>query len=426
MSQGDIGGSTYPDVVGRQPNYLYPNGVDPWVGPYDATDSQMAPEDPAARSGAVMAMMPFWRPIDICVAGTEGIRAFAEEIIPREPREDDEAYQRRIFHATMPPFLQRLASQAAGTILRRGIHLEGGDEEYWRDWVTDVTGDGTSLNEFCRKTLVDSLLYGHSSVLVDYSAEERPLTLAEELRQGRKPYLVSVPCQHIRGWRTEGNRPTSPLTMVRYAERVSVPDGEFGETIYQQIRVLTPGRYTVYRYRDADQQTNRAAGWYVVEGGTTSLDEIPLATVYSNRIATLVSKPPMVEVAELNISYAQRFTDYNHSIHVGAQPILCLKGFDPENNTELGLSVNTAVLLPPDGDAMYVEPTSAVYDAQLKCLHSLGRADPQLGRERAGPSEHHQRRGRSQAFGPNRFRLDHGAGVRRPGPHRRERSAHCR
>ena len=37
-------------------------------------------------------------------------------------------------------------------------------------------------------------------------------------------------------------------------------------------------------------------------------------------------------------------TDYNHSIHVGAQPILCLKGFDPENNTELGL-LNTAVLL---------------------------------------------------------------------------------
>ena len=62
MTQGDIGGSTYPEVVGSRPNYLYPNGVDPWIGPYDATDSQMAPEDPAARSGAVMAMMPFWRP----------------------------------------------------------------------------------------------------------------------------------------------------------------------------------------------------------------------------------------------------------------------------------------------------------------------------------------------------------------------------
>ena len=124
--------------------------------------------------------------------------------------------------------------------------------------------------------------------------------------------------------------------MVRYAERVSVADGAFGEEIYQQIRVLTPGRYTVYRYRDADVQTDRRAGWYVVEGGTTSLDEVPLATVYSNRIATLVSKPPMVEVAELNISYAQRFCDYHHSIHVGSQPILCLQGFRPREQHRAG------------------------------------------------------------------------------------------
>ena len=284
-----------------------------------------------------------------------------------------------MFHATLPPFLQRLASQAAGTILRRGIHLEGGDEDYWNDWIQDVTGDGTSLNEFCRKTLVDSLLYGHSSVLIDYSAEDRPLTLAEELRLGRKPYLVSVPCQQIRGWRTEDNRSTSALTMVRYSERVSVPEGEFGEEVYEQIRVLTPGKYMVYRFRDADRQTNRKAGWYVVEGGTTSLDEVPLTTVYSNRVATLVSKPPMIEVAELNIAYAQRFCDYHHSIHVGAQPILCLKGFDPDNDTELGLSVNTAVLLPPDGDAMIVSPPSDAYQEQLKCLQTLEEQIRSLG-----------------------------------------------
>ena len=167
--------------------------------------------------------------------------------------------------------------------------------------------------------------------------------------------------------------------MVRYSERVAVPEGEFGEEIYEQIRVLTPGKYMVYRFRDADRQTNRKAGWYVVEGGTTSLDEVPLTTVYSNRIATLVSKPPMVEVAELNIAYAQRFCDYHHSIHVGSQPVLCLKGFDPDNDTELGLSVNTAILLPPDGDAMIVSPPSDAYQEQLKCLQTLEEQIRSLG-----------------------------------------------
>lgn len=374
-----VSGSTYPNVVGGRPNYLYPGGADPWIGPYDYSSSQAAPEDPAARNGSVLNMMQYWEPINICIAGTNGLRDYAEAIIPREPREDDDAYRRRIYHATLPPFLQRLASQAAGTILRRGIHLEGGDEEYWKEWVKDVTGDGTSLNEFCRKTLVDSLLFGHSSVLVDFSGDDPPATLAEELRQGRKPYLVSVPCQQIRGWRTEGNRSTSALTMVRYSERVSVPEGNFGEEIYEQVRVLTAGKYMVYRYRDGNALTGKKAGWYVAEGGTTSIDEIPLVTVYSNRIATLVSKPPMVEVAQLNISYAQRFCDYHHSIHVGSQPLLYLKGFDPDNETSLGLSVNTAVLLPPDGDIGIVAPPSDAYESQLKCLQTLEEQIRSLG-----------------------------------------------
>jgi hypothetical protein len=87
----------------------------------------------------------------------------------------------------------------------------------------------------------------------------------------------------------------------------------------------------------------------------------------------------MLEVAYLNLAYAQRFTDYHHAIHVGAQPILVLKGFDPDNGEPIGLSVNTAVLLPPDGDAAYVEPTAAAYEAQLKCLQTLEEQISSLG-----------------------------------------------
>ena len=182
----------------------------------------------------------------------------------------------------------------------------------------------------------------------------------------------------MRGWRTEDNRSTSALTMVRYSERVSVPEGEFGEEIYEQIRVLTPGMYKVYRYRDARPAAQPQGGLVLVEGGTTSIDEIPLTTVYSNRIATLVSKPPMVEVAELNLAYAQRFCDYHHSIHVGAQPIFCLRGSTPRIHRP-GPEREHRGAAPTDGDAMYVEPTSDAYDAQLKCLQTLEEQIRSLG-----------------------------------------------
>ena len=370
-----VSGSTYPASNSPQP-LVNLGGLS--GKPVGTSVASVSTEDPSARSGAVRGMMLGWNPINICVGGTSYLRANSEDIIPREESEDDDAYNRRIFHAVIPPFIQRLASQAAGVILRKGVNLSGGDEDYWREWAKDCTGDGTPLNMFARDMLVDALLLGHTSCLVDWPNGEQPNNLAEELAMGRKPYLVRVNAQQIRGWRTAANRNQAPLTMVRYAETISIPEGQFGEEIITQIRVLTEDGYQIWR--DETPSGANREGWTLYESGQHTAGEVPLVSIYSNRIATLVSKPPLEEVANLTISYAQRFTDYMHNIHVGAMPILCLKGFDPDNNdTKLGLSVNTAILLPPDGDALIVSPPSDSYQEQLRCLQTLEEQISALG-----------------------------------------------
>ena len=371
-----VSGSTYPQGPDYGKQLINLGGLTGQPDSYSPATA--ATEDPSARSGAVIGMMPHWIPIDICVGGTEYLRRNAEDIIPREPKEDDDSYSRRIFHSVLPPYVQRLASQAAGTILRKGVHLEGGDQEYWREWAEDVTGDGTPLNMFAREMLIDALLYGHTSCLVDFSNEDQPVTLAEEIALGRKPYLVRVNAKQIRGWRTVNNRNQAPLTMVRYAETISQPKDRFGEEIITQIKVLTDTGYEIWR--DEDPKDGNNAGWSLYESGEHTAGEVPLVSVYSNRIATLVSKPPLEEVAQLNISYSQRFTDYMNNIHVGAMPILTLKGFDPDSNdSDLGLSVNTAILLPPEGDCSIVSPPADSYQEQLRCLQTLEEQISALG-----------------------------------------------
>ena len=373
-----VSGSTYPKDPGGYYNRQLVNFGGLTGKPDSYTPASTAKEDPSARNGATLMMLPHWRPINICLGGTELIRNESEEIIPREVSEDDDAYTRRIFHAVLPPFLQRLASQAAGTILRKGIHFEGGDQEFWEEWAKDVTGDGTPLNMFAREMLIDALLYGHTSCLVDFSNEDQPATLAEEIALGRKPYLVRVAAQQIRGWRTVSNRNQAPLTMVRYAETISEPVDRFGEDIITQIKVLTEDGYEIWR--DEEPGPGNNSGWNLYQRGDHTAGEVPLVTVYSNRIATLVSKPPLEECANLTIAYCQRFTDYQHNIHVGAMPILTLKGFDPDSNeSALGLSVNTAILLPPEGDASIVSPPSDSYQEQLRCLQTLEEQISSLG-----------------------------------------------
>ena len=193
-----------------------------------------------------------------------------------------------------------------------------------------------------------------------------------------KPYLTCINAQQVRGWRTVGNRSQAPLTQVRYHEVVSIPEGQFGEELVEQICVLTPIGYQRWRKQSPRVQAN--AGWEMVEEGTHTAGEIPFVTVYSNRLATLYSKPPLEEVAHLSVAYAQRFTDYMNSLHVGSMPMLTLKGFDPDIGQEsLGLSVNKAILLPPDGEASIVSPPSDSYQEQLRCLTTLEEQISSLG-----------------------------------------------
>jgi hypothetical protein len=332
--------------------------------------------DPSVLSSAVLSMIPQWEPIDVCMGGTRVLRANAEKLIPREPSEAKESYERRIFHATMPPFLQRLASQAAGVILRKGIQIDG--DAYWQEWIKDVTGDGTTLNEYARNQLITAILYGHASSIVDFVNDTTPRTLAEERQLGRKPYLVPVTPHQILGWRTANDSTSSDLTQVRIKERVVTANGDYGEELVDQIRVMSPGRYELWR-SPAPTPVGPGPSWELTERGTTSLNRIPLVTVYSNRLGNLLSRPALLEVAYLCIAYAQRFCDFHHAIHVGANPMLVLRGFDPDSDTPLGISVNTALLLPPDGGAEYVQPTSEAFDSQLKCLQALEDQISRLG-----------------------------------------------
>jgi hypothetical protein len=334
------------------------------------------PDDPSVLSSAVLGMIPNWEPIDICSGGTRILRANAKTIIPREPSEAATSYERRIFHATMPPFLPRLASQAAGIILRKGIQIEG--DPYWDDWINDVTGDGTTLNEYARRQLVTALLYGHSSSIVDYAPDTTARSLAEERQLGAKPYLVPVAPHQILGWRNSNDSRSSDLSQVRIRERVVHAKGAYGEEVIDQIRVMEPGSFEIWQ-APAPAPGHPTTGWELTQQGTTSLSRIPLVTVYSNRQGNLLSTPPLQEVAYLCIAYAQRFCDFHHAIHVGANPMLVLRGFDPDSDTPLGISVNTALLLPPDGGAEYVQPTSEAFDSQLKCLQALEDQISRLG-----------------------------------------------
>ena len=203
-----------------------------------------------------------------------------------------------------------------------------------------------------------------------------------------RPYFVHIDAKQILGFRRLNEiYPSQPITQVRINELVSEAEGPFGDRILRQIRVLEKGRYSIYRRRgdgpysrQLDRtQRDENSGWIKYAEGETSLDTIPLAITYSNKIGELISKPPLLPIAHLNILHTQSQADLSHSLHVASQPVLVLKGWTDSENT-IGLSVNKAILLPPDNsDAFYVEPASSAFDSQQSFITQLEEQMSSLG-----------------------------------------------
>ena len=70
-----------------------------------------------------------------------------------------------------------------------------------------------------------------------------------------------------------------------------------------------------------------------------SLGEIPLVTIYSGKTENLVSKPPLLDIAYLNLAHFQRQADLIHSLHVASQPMLVMEGYDDQTKDLLYLLI---------------------------------------------------------------------------------------
>ena len=366
--------ATSQEFTGEPP---YPSGVYQSQEPAEPSDNVEPGDDPSFVDNAVIEMSGAWGPIDCCIGGTQYFRENAAVFLPQEPKEDESAWKRRISHATFAPYVVRIAEQAAGLILRKPIQVTAETEgqrldPYWEEFKSNVDGFGTDIDSYARKLLIGSLMYGHASILVDYPATEAAPNLAEERLRGLRPYFVTYDAKSILGWRRDEGSPTSPITMVRLNEYVSEPMGEFGDQLVRQIRICEANKWRVYR------KGGKAQKWMVISEGVNSLGVIPIATTYSNKLAEFISKPPLLPIADLNILHSQRNADLQHSLHVAALPILVLQGYDDQGNG-IGLSANSAILLPPEGSASYVEPASSAFQAQSDYLQMLEEQMSSLG-----------------------------------------------
>jgi len=309
-------------------------------------------------NSAWYAQEPHWMLIEDLMAGTYGMRRRHRRYLPQEPRELDESYDNRLARSVVPPFYQRLERMLAGMLTRKPVRLNDTSDTI-REQLFDVDLQGNDLNVWTYETARKLVRYGHVGTLVDAPSN------------GGRPYWCTYTPRQILGWRTEAKDGQQQLTMLRLLESVLVPDGEYGEKSVEQIRVLTPGAYQLHQKQDKGT-------FQIVEEGNTSIAEIPFSVAYSNRVGYLESRPPLEDIAELNLKTYQIQSDLDNQLHISAVPMLAFYGF-PSAAEEVSAGPGEAIAFPADGRAEYIEPGGSSFEYQFKRLEQLANQINELG-----------------------------------------------
>ena len=92
----------------------------------------------------------------------------------------------------------------------------------------------------------------------------------------------------------------------------------------------------------------------------------------------LTSSPPLIDIANLNLTHYQRQADLIHALHIAAMPILVLEGWDDQpDGTSVGVNYGLSTI--PGNKVYYVGTDSSSFSAQQEEINQLEHQMSSLG-----------------------------------------------
>lgn len=330
----------------------------------------------AKRSAAACEMQEHLPMILALLGGTSAMRKAGAKFLPKWPQEEQEAYNCRLGVTTLFPAFNRTVEVLSAKPFSKALTLGDDVPSRLKTWCDDIDLQGRNLQAFAASLCEDLMGPGFCGVLVDYPPAEGVRTQADEAAAGVRPYFVHVKVGNVLGWKAKVVNGAWVLMQLRLMECTTEDDGPYGEKVIEQVRVLEPGKWELWRKRK-DQAG--AEEWFLHLEGVTTLKEIPFVPLYGKRIAFMVGAAPLLDLAFMNIEHWQSKSDQQNILHVARVPILAVIGDEEKKSVTVGST--SAVHIPLGGDMKFVEHTGKAIEAGRLSLLDLEDRMRQAGAE---------------------------------------------
>lgn len=317
-------------------------------------------------------MQADWAVIDALLGGTPTMRAAKTKYLPQQPRESDDDYKYRLSTSTLFPAFERTLAVMAGKPFSKEITVSDSVPEPVQSLLPSVDDKGSSLHTFAFRAFREMVSHGFGGILVDHTKTDgQAKTVADAKRLGARPYWVHYKHGQILGARFKQGAAGLELVLLRLLETVEEESGDYGTEAVEQVRVLRPGSWEIHR--------KTGDGWVIAESGTTTLQRIPFVFLLANPIGPMEGRPPLKDLAYLNVKHWQQQSDQDESARFCRKRLLVFTGLTSQD--EITVASDMAVRLPKDADAKIVEGSAESINVGRSELDALEQQMIQTGAE---------------------------------------------
>jgi hypothetical protein len=153
-----------------------------------------------------------WKKYRVLYSGGENMREHAVEYLVRRNKEPEDVYQERLCRVFYENYIGSTIDWYAATLLRRepSLLFDGSNEagkQFYNDFAEDCDLKGTSLAEFFRQQLVNTLVFGKTYIALDFPRSAQPAAnRAEEDASGMsRAFLVEYTPDEVINWRHDAD-----------------------------------------------------------------------------------------------------------------------------------------------------------------------------------------------------------------------------
>ena len=206
------------------------------------------------------------------------------------------------------------------------------------------------MQMFIEETTREVISIGRYGVLLDFPNDE--------VKVGTLPHLVTYAASNIVDWKEEFYNGKKRLTCLVLKETV---EGELGLESEQWLKLqIVDNQYTVERWKMAMGQDQKPHPVLIGDSKVPlingkPLDHIPFVffNPYDHRPEP--SKPPFIDLCNMNLAHYRNSADYEHALYLTAQPTPWVAGQLDEKSRPTAIGAGTIWYLPEDSKAGMLE-----------------------------------------------------------------------